>query len=134
MHDGSWAETRRRQTEFVDRTPTVLVVGAGHTGLEIAARLKYIGVDALVVEKNARIGDNVRGTFFRFSFVRALVDVIAGGSGGTDIGICRFMILFVSLGIRDVLSVAHARAFTEGYNTPPILPFVPTPHSIQFCD
>jgi heterodisulfide reductase subunit A-like polyferredoxin len=74
MHDGSWAETRRRQTEFVDRTPTVLVVGAGHTGLEIAARLKYIGVDALVVEKNARIGDNVRGPFFvSASFVRWLM-------------------------------------------------------------
>ena len=69
MHDGSWAETRRSEREFVDRTPTVLVVGAGHTGQEIC------GADALVVEKNARIGDNVRTAFFRFRFVCEMIDV-----------------------------------------------------------
>jgi hypothetical protein len=44
-------------------------------------------------------------------------------------GIYRFVILFVSLGTGDVFSVAHARAFSEGYNAPPILPFV-NPHSV----
>ena len=38
----------------------VLVVGGGQSGLEIAARLKLMGVPTLVCEKNERIGDNWR--------------------------------------------------------------------------
>ncbi|KAH6695149.1 hypothetical protein F5X68DRAFT_243654 [Plectosphaerella plurivora] len=36
----------------------VLIVGAGNAGLVQAARLKALGIDHLVVEKNARAGDN----------------------------------------------------------------------------
>jgi cation diffusion facilitator CzcD-associated flavoprotein CzcO len=35
----------------------VLVIGAGHSGLEIAARLKYIGVPTLIVDRKSRVGD-----------------------------------------------------------------------------
>ncbi|KXN92801.1 putative indole-3-pyruvate monooxygenase YUCCA4 [Leucoagaricus sp. SymC.cos] len=41
----------------------VLIIGAGHSGLELAARLRYLNVDALVVDRNARIGDNWRSRY-----------------------------------------------------------------------
>ncbi|KIK97833.1 hypothetical protein PAXRUDRAFT_31551 [Paxillus rubicundulus Ve08.2h10] len=47
---------------FPQQLPTpqrVIVIGAGHTGLEIAARLKCIGIPHLVVDKNARVGGSV---------------------------------------------------------------------------
>lgn len=56
---GTWEERRRREVELVDGDPTVIVIGAGHTGLEIAARLKYLGVSHLVIDKKARVGDSV---------------------------------------------------------------------------
>ncbi|KIK66458.1 hypothetical protein GYMLUDRAFT_257766 [Collybiopsis luxurians FD-317 M1] len=55
-----WEDFRERQTEFADHDPDVLIIGSGHTGLEMAARFKYLGVPALVLEKNPRVGDNWR--------------------------------------------------------------------------
>lgn len=43
--------------------PTVVVVGAGQAGLAIAARLGAIGVETLVVERNAHVGDNWRNRY-----------------------------------------------------------------------
>ncbi|KAL3461168.1 hypothetical protein BJX64DRAFT_300196 [Aspergillus heterothallicus] len=40
--------------------PAVLILGAGQSGLSIAARLKMLGVRALLVDEEARIGDNWR--------------------------------------------------------------------------
>lgn len=58
---GVWEEERQRQTSFVGRRdPKVLVIGAGQSGLVIATRLKMLGVDSLIVERNERIGDNWR--------------------------------------------------------------------------
>ncbi|EGO00127.1 hypothetical protein SERLA73DRAFT_107112 [Serpula lacrymans var. lacrymans S7.3] len=57
---GKWAEQRAREKEFIDAEPQVLVLGGGQSGLEIAARLKALGLSALVIEKNERIGDNWR--------------------------------------------------------------------------
>lgn len=59
MYQGTWTEKRRAETDMEGGKAAVVIVGAGHSGLETAARLKYIGVRALVVEKNAKIGDNV---------------------------------------------------------------------------
>ena len=56
---GTWEERRRREIDLVDGDPTMIVIGAGHTGLEIAARLKYLGISHLVIEKKARVGDSV---------------------------------------------------------------------------
>ena len=50
-------EERRTYTE---RDPEVLIVGAGHNGLFIAAALARLGIDALVVDKHARAGDSWR--------------------------------------------------------------------------
>ncbi|KAI0060236.1 FAD/NAD(P)-binding domain-containing protein [Artomyces pyxidatus] len=62
-HDVEWAEHRERELAFVDAQPDVVIIGGGHTGLEIAARLKYLGVSALILEKNARVGDNWRNRY-----------------------------------------------------------------------
>ncbi|KAI5892249.1 FAD/NAD(P)-binding domain-containing protein [Schizophyllum commune H4-8] len=43
--------------------PTVVIVGGGHSGLNVAARLKALGVNSLILEKNSRVGDNWRGRY-----------------------------------------------------------------------
>ncbi|KAH7918208.1 FAD/NAD(P)-binding domain-containing protein [Leucogyrophana mollusca] len=57
---GKWVAKREREIEFLDEEPEVVIVGAGQSGLEIAARLKMLGLNALVAEKNERVGDNWR--------------------------------------------------------------------------
>ncbi|EIW83441.1 FAD/NAD(P)-binding domain-containing protein [Coniophora puteana RWD-64-598 SS2] len=54
---GTWETKRTKENEFPNNDPTVVVVGAGHVGLEIAARLKYLGIPALIIEKTPRVGD-----------------------------------------------------------------------------
>ncbi|KAJ7682909.1 hypothetical protein B0H17DRAFT_1075373 [Mycena rosella] len=60
---GKWSAERAAERAFENVDPTVLVIGAGHSGLDIAARLKYLGIPTLVVEKNARVGDNWRNRY-----------------------------------------------------------------------
>lgn len=57
---GKWATKREREREFLDEEPSVVIVGGGQSGLDVAARLKMLGINALVVERNQRIGDNWR--------------------------------------------------------------------------
>ena len=59
----NWLDQRRAAQAYADRDPTVLVVGGGQAGLAIAARLTQLGVDTLIVDKNARIGDNWRNRY-----------------------------------------------------------------------
>ena len=56
----NWLDQRRSAIEYADRDPDVLVVGGGQAGLAIAARLKQLQIDALIVDREARIGDNWR--------------------------------------------------------------------------
>ncbi len=56
----NWLDQRRSAARYADRDPTVLVVGGGHAGLSIAARLNMLEVDTLVIDRWPRIGDNWR--------------------------------------------------------------------------
>ena len=57
---GKWLSQREGERAFSDGDPTVLVVGGGQAGLDVAARLKMLDVSTLVVEKQNRIGDQWR--------------------------------------------------------------------------
>lgn len=54
---------RQAKSAYADRDPEVLVVGGGHSGLAVAARLGQVGVDALVVDTYERAGDNWRNRY-----------------------------------------------------------------------
>ncbi|WP_163159891.1 flavin-containing monooxygenase [Bradyrhizobium uaiense] len=56
----NWLDLRKASTEYADRDPDVLVVGGGQAGLAIAARLQALKIDALIVDREARVGDNWR--------------------------------------------------------------------------
>jgi hypothetical protein len=56
----NWLDVRRTDAQYDDRDPAVIVVGGGQAGLSIAARLKQLQVDTLIVDRGQRIGDNWR--------------------------------------------------------------------------
>lgn len=56
----NWLDLRNASRDYSDRDPTVLVVGGGQAGLAIAARLKQLQIDTLIVDREPRIGDNWR--------------------------------------------------------------------------
>jgi putative flavoprotein involved in K+ transport len=56
----NWFDLRKAAAEYADRDPVVLVIGGGHSGLSIAARLNQLQVDTLIVDREERIGDNWR--------------------------------------------------------------------------
>src|ERR1700704_155061 len=59
----NWLDLRKAAAEYADRDPAALVVGGGQSGLCIAARLKQLQVDTLIVDRWARIGDNWRNRY-----------------------------------------------------------------------
>src|SRR5436190_7584702 len=56
----NWLDLRKASADYADHDPAVLVIGGGQSGLSIAARLKQLQVDTLIVDREARIGDNWR--------------------------------------------------------------------------
>lgn len=56
----NWLDIRERARAYAERDPAVLVVGGGQAGLAVAARLTHLGIDTLIVDSHARIGDNWR--------------------------------------------------------------------------
>src|SRR5262249_21995932 len=58
--DADWSDRRRERAAYRDRDPDVLVVGGGHTGISAAVEVNRIGLSALVVDREERIGDNWR--------------------------------------------------------------------------
>ena len=60
FHGPNWLDRRRESSRYADRDPAVLIVGGGHAGITAAARLKALGIEALVVDRMSRIGDNWR--------------------------------------------------------------------------
>jgi cation diffusion facilitator CzcD-associated flavoprotein CzcO len=59
----NWLDQRKAAVQYIDRDPDVLVVGGGQAGLSIAARLKQLQIDALIVDRECRIGDNWRNRY-----------------------------------------------------------------------
>ncbi|CAI7663807.1 unnamed protein product [Penicillium bialowiezense] len=56
----NWKDRRVDEVNFENKDPAVLIVGAGQGGLTAAARLKMLGVDTLLIDKEERIGDSWR--------------------------------------------------------------------------
>jgi len=56
----NWLDLRKDAARYAERSPDVLVVGGGQAGLAIAARLKQLQIDTLIVDREARVGDNWR--------------------------------------------------------------------------
>jgi len=59
----NWRDLRDIDVRYEERSPAVVVIGAGQAGLSIAARLRQLNVDTLVLEKNERVGDNWRNRY-----------------------------------------------------------------------
>jgi putative flavoprotein involved in K+ transport len=61
----TWLERRTHEAARIGRTqqPFVLIVGGGQGGLALGARLKRLGVPALIVDSHPRPGDNWRGRY-----------------------------------------------------------------------
>lgn len=60
---GNWFERRQQTYDFVDSEPTALIIGAGQAGLNLAARLQALGLSTLIVDRQARVGDNWRSRY-----------------------------------------------------------------------
>lgn len=61
----TWLDRRAEEAASIGRTvqPYVLIVGGGQGGLALGARLKRIGVPALIVDTHPRPGDNWRSRY-----------------------------------------------------------------------
>ena len=61
----SWLEGREREAAELGytRQPYVVVIGGGQGGIALGARLRSLGVEAIIVEKNARAGDSWRNRY-----------------------------------------------------------------------
>ncbi|KLO16583.1 dimethylaniline monooxygenase [Schizopora paradoxa] len=55
-----WEDVQSQRRHEIETNPDVLIIGGGQTGLNIAARFRQMNIKAIVIEKNARIGDNWR--------------------------------------------------------------------------
>jgi cation diffusion facilitator CzcD-associated flavoprotein CzcO len=59
----NWLDLRKAAGQYADHDPVVVVVGGGQAGLTIAARLKQLQVDTLIVDRESRVGDNWRNRY-----------------------------------------------------------------------
>lgn len=59
----NWVDLLRKAQNFDGEEPEALVIGAGHSGLMIAARLKAMGVRTLTIESSPRVGDIWRNRY-----------------------------------------------------------------------
>ncbi|KAG6370029.1 hypothetical protein JVT61DRAFT_12548 [Boletus reticuloceps] len=149
---GIWEERRRREVELADGDPIVIVIGAGHSGLEVAARLKYLGVPYLVIDKKARVDDNWRDrynalclhttiwfppTWPVFSPARKLTDWLEGYANYFELNVWTSS---RRKGHSRTLRVKHL-VFATGFGGHPTLPDIPgkgdfkgeTVHSSEFA-
>ncbi|WP_030170985.1 MULTISPECIES: NAD(P)/FAD-dependent oxidoreductase [Actinomycetes] len=65
----NWLDRRTEQQQSLGVTtqPYVLIVGGGQGGIGLAARLRRLGVSALVIDKHPRPGDQWRSRYYSLS-------------------------------------------------------------------
>ena len=65
----NWLDRRTEQQQSLGTTaqPYVLIVGGGQGGIGLAARLRRLGVSALVIDKHPRPGDQWRSRYYSLS-------------------------------------------------------------------
>jgi len=68
--DPKAVQWRKKPPESVLRNFKVVVIGAGYSGLDMAAKLKEAGIDFVLIEKNEDVG----GTWFENSYPGCAVD------------------------------------------------------------
>ncbi|MGD9959283.1 flavin-containing monooxygenase [Nocardioides sp.] len=56
----NWKDARADSATYTDHEPDVVILGAGQGGLALAANLRLMGVDALILERSERVGDGWR--------------------------------------------------------------------------
>jgi putative flavoprotein involved in K+ transport len=58
----TWQEAREREAEELGytRQPEVVIIGGGQGGIALGARLRALGVETIIVERNQRPGDSWR--------------------------------------------------------------------------
>jgi putative flavoprotein involved in K+ transport len=61
----TWLENRQREAEELGFTtqPYVVIIGGGQGGIALGARLRQLGVPAIIVERNPRPGDSWRNRY-----------------------------------------------------------------------
>jgi len=63
QRSGTWLSSAEHARHYEDSDPDTVIVGGAQTGLALAARLGALDVPALVVEREARIGDVWRNRY-----------------------------------------------------------------------
>lgn len=58
--EADWIERRRERAAYQNSDPDVLIIGGGHAGISAAVEVQRIGLSALIVDRQERIGDNWR--------------------------------------------------------------------------
>ena len=61
----TWLESREEEARTLGYTkqPHVVIIGGGQAGIILGARLRKLGVPAIIIEKNARAGDSWRNRY-----------------------------------------------------------------------
>jgi putative flavoprotein involved in K+ transport len=61
----TWLENREEEARTLgySKQPHVVIIGGGQAGIILGARLRKLGVPAIIIEKNARAGDSWRNRY-----------------------------------------------------------------------
>jgi cation diffusion facilitator CzcD-associated flavoprotein CzcO len=66
-HNGQKSYDEIRAEQLENPNPDVVIIGAGHGGLQTAAHLKAFGLSPLIVDREKRVGDNWRTRYSSLS-------------------------------------------------------------------
>ncbi|KAJ7288604.1 FAD/NAD-P-binding domain-containing protein [Mycena rebaudengoi] len=59
-HTLAWHDIKGERHRKIEEDPHVLIIGAGQTGLNVAAKFRQMNIPSIVIEQNKRVGDNWR--------------------------------------------------------------------------